>query len=145
MPDFELPGFLGPVGDLATSQNFGYWLNLGINILLSTIVGGLVMVVILEILSRSWSESIRIANVFLLVLFVNIINTFILGFLIPYVAFIPFSYILVPLLIWIGLIKLFFKEMSFMHAVVVGIVGFAISTVLMPSIVGMLSQFIPNF
>ncbi len=145
MPDFELPGFLGPISDFAMSQDFGYWLNLGIDVLLSTIVGGLVMVVILEIVSKKWGEPVRVANIFLLVLLVKVINIFVLGFLISYVAFIPFSYILIPLLIWIGLVKLFFSEMSAMHAVIVGVVGFAISIILIPSLVGIVVQFIPSF
>lgn len=145
MPDFELPSFLGPISDFAMSQNFSYWLNLGIDVLLSTIVGGLVMVVILEAVSRGWGEPVRAANAFLLVLLVKIINIFVLGFLISYVAFIPFSYILIPLLIWIGLVKLFFSEMSALHAVIVGVVGFAVSIILIPSLVGIVAQFIPSF
>jgi len=145
MADFELPGFFGPVSDFAMSQNFGYWLNLGIDILLSTIVGGLVMLVILEIVSKKWGEPVRAVNIFLLVLLVKIINIFVLGFLISYIAFIPFSYILIPLLIWIGLVKLFFSEMSALHAVIIGIVGFVISIILIPSLVGIVAQYIPSF
>ena len=145
MADFELPSFLGPISDFAMSQNFGYWLNIGIDILLSTIVGGLVMIVILEIVSKKWGEPVRVVNIFLLVLMVKVINIFVLGFLISYIAFIPFSYIIIPLLIWIGLVKLFFSEMSALHAVMIGIVGFVISIILIPSLVGIAVQYIPSF
>jgi hypothetical protein len=63
----------------------------------------------------------------------------------PYISFIPFLGMILPALIWIVLIKLFFKEMKFSHALMVGIIGYVLSMFLIPVLVGMASGFVPSF
>ena len=147
MADFEIPGLLGPIVDFANSQSFGGWINIGIDILVSTIVGGIVLLIVAEIVSKAGGEQIKAANAFPVVLLIKMINTFVIFMLLSYLSFIPYSFIIVPLLIWIGLVKAFFSGLSALHAVAVGAVGFAVSIILVPSLVGMVisAGIIPNF
>ncbi len=132
--------------ELASSQAYDYWITLGINLVLSTIVGGILLAIVLEVFSRKFNEPVSAGNAFLAVLVVNIINLVgVMGLLIPFTSAIPLSTIIVPLLVWIGVIKLFFGELSFMHAAVIGIVFFAVTLFAVPALVGMLGGFIPSF
>ena len=85
-------------------------------------------------------------NAFLVVLIINLINMLgVLGIVIRFISFIPFLPVILPVLIWIALIKMFFKDMSFAHAVIVGVIGWVLSIFLIPYLVGMASGFIPSF
>ena len=126
--------------DFAASQN---WVALGINLILSTIVGGIVIIILLAIAGRAFKESPKLPNAFLMVLLINIINLFgILAFLSPYV---PSAGLILPVLIWIVFTKLFFSEMKLWHAILVGIAGYGLSIFLIPMLVSSFSAFIPAF
>jgi hypothetical protein len=119
---------------------------LAINVIVSTIIGGIVLLVLVEIVGKKFSEEVHPANAFLVVLIINLINILgVLGFITPYISFIPFLPVILPVLIWIILIKVFFKEMSILHAVIVGVVGWLLSIFLIPYLVGIASGFIPSF
>ena len=121
-------------------------ITLAINIIVSTIIGGIVILILVEIIGKKFSENVHPVNAFLVVLIINLINFLgVLGFITPYISFIPFLPVILPVLIWIILIKLFFKEMSIIHAVIVGVVGWLLSIFLIPYLVGMASGFIPSF
>ncbi len=121
-------------------------ITLAINVIVSTIIGGIVLLVLVEIVGKKFSEEVRPANAFLVVLIINIINLpLVMAFIGPMIAFIPFVPVILPVLIWIVMIKLFFKEMSFLHAIIVGVVGWGLSIVLVPLLVGVASGFIPSF
>jgi hypothetical protein len=125
---------------LATSQN---WLNLGVTLVISTIVGGIIVAIILAIASKSWGTPIKIQNSFLLVLVINAINFFgILAFVTPYLGGMA---LILPVLIWILLTKAFFSEMRWLHALIIGIIGFAVSILVIPMIVGWVAGFMPSF
>lgn len=142
--DFGLGGILGSFAGVATSQSAMGWLGMGINIILSTIVGGIVLLVVMEILSKGWGESIHIGKVFGFLLIINLINTFgVLGILYPFVSFIPMVYLILPLVLWIVLMKLFFSEMSFMHAAITGVIGFVLSILAMPYLIGIIRPMLP--
>src|SRR3989338_4420646 len=99
--------------DIATSRD---WMLLGINLLVSTLVGGIVIIVLLSILSRVWKEQLKVSNAFLMVFLINIINIFGITAL---VSFLPgIILLLVPLLIWIGFTKVFFPELSLIHTAI---------------------------
>lgn len=139
---FDLEAIYG----LATSQAYTYWIGLAINLILATIIGGIVLIVILEIFSKKFKEPVRPGNAFLAVLVVNLItNLGIMGFLLPYIAPVPYLLMILPLLIWILLIKAFFGELSILHAVAVGIIFYLISFFALPLLTGVVMGFIPSF
>ena len=126
--------------------NFTNPITLAINLILSTVIGGIVLLVIVEIFGKKFKEKIHPANAFLVVLIINIINLIgVTAFIMPMLSSIPFLAVILPVIIWIVLIKLFFKEMKFTHAILVGIVGYALSIFLIPILVGMASGFVPSF
>ncbi|MCK4531579.1 MAG: hypothetical protein KAT94_01820 [Candidatus Aenigmarchaeota archaeon] len=121
-------------------------ITLAINVIVSTIIGGIVLLILVEIIGKKFSEEVHPANAFLVVLIINLVNLLgVLGFIVPYISFIPFLPVILPVLIWITLIKLFFKEMGITHAILVGVVGWLLSIFLIPYLVGMASGFIPSF
>ncbi|UCC91449.1 MAG: hypothetical protein JSV39_04020 [Candidatus Aenigmatarchaeota archaeon] len=121
-------------------------ITLAINVIVSTIIGGIVLLVLVEIVGKKFSEEVHPANAFLVVLIINIINLpIVMAFIGPMISFIPFLPVVLPILIWIVMIKLFFKEMSFLHAIIVGGIGWGLSIVLVPLLVGVASGFIPSF
>ena len=133
---------------LVTSMgnNFANPIMLAINLILSTIIGGVVLLVLVEVFGKKFKEKVHPANAFLVVLIINIVNLLgIMALISPFISFIPMVTWIAPALIWIILIKLFFKEMKFTHAILVGIVGFVLSIFLIPSLIGMASSFVPAF
>jgi hypothetical protein len=72
----------------------------------------------------------------LVVFLANLINMVgIVGLLTPFIAGIPFIGIILPLLIWVVLLKLFFEDMSFLHALVIGAVFFALTIIAIPYLI----------
>ena len=135
---------LNAIYGVASSQSYSYWIGLGINLILSTIIGGIVLIIVLELFSKKFNEPIKPVNAFLVVLLVNIINMFgIMGLLLPYIAAIPYVGIILPVLIWIVFIKAFFGEMSFPHAVIIGVIFYVITLYVLPYLTGIVSAFIP--
>lgn len=127
-------------------NNFANPIMLAINLILSTIIGGVVLLILVEVFGKKFKEKVHPANAFLVVLIINIINLVgVTALIMPYISFVPFLGVILPALIWIILIKLFFKEMKFTHAVLVGIIGFALSMLLIPYLVKMASGFVPAF
>lgn len=121
-------------------------ITLAINIIVSTIIGGIVLLILVEIIGKKFSEEVHPVNAFLVVLIINLINILgVLGLITPYISFIPFLPVILPVLVWIILIKLFFSEMSILHAIIVGVVGWLLSIFLIPYLVGIASGFMPSF
>ena len=119
------------------------WLSLGINLILSTLIGGIVIVILLAILARVWGENVKVPNAFLMVLLINLVNLFgVLAFISPSV---PAAGLVIPLLVWIGLTKAFFSDLSWKHALVTGAVGYVVSIFLIPNLVGLASGYLPRF
>jgi hypothetical protein len=128
----------------ATSQSAGSWLALGINTILSTIVGGIVLIVLVEVFSHKFGESIKPQNAFLVVLIANVITNFgILGLLSGFLASVSFLIIILPLVVWFALIKVFFHEMNILHAFLVAVIFFALSMLLVPYLTSFIAGFIP--
>ncbi len=137
MADFGLESIYG----LASSQGITGWMSLGINLIVSTIVGGVVILILLEAISKAWGERVKPVNAFLLVLVINLVNLLgIMAFVAPYV---PYAGYVLPIIVWIVLVKVFFGEMGMKHAVITGIVGYIISILLIPSLVAMVSGYLP--
>jgi len=118
------------------------WVNIGVNLIVSTLVGGLVLLVILQILSRAWGESVSTSNTFLVVLLINLINLVgILGFVSLALPGAPM--LIIPILVWIILIKAFFRSMGWLHAIAVGIIGWLVSTMIVPGLVSVVMGLVP--
>ncbi len=117
---------------------------LAINIILSTIIGGIVLLIIVEIIGKHYSENVKALNAFIVVLVINIINLpIIFGLISSFLAFVPFLGVILPVLIWIILVKMFFKEMSFLHAIIVGVIGWVVTMFIVPYLIGMVMGFLP--
>ena len=125
---------------LATSQN---WIALGINLLLTTVIGGIVIVILLSILGRVWRQQVKIQNAFIMVFVITAINYFgVLALLAGYAG--GFS-LIIPLIIWILLSKAFFSQLAWKQTLIVGVVGYALSIFLIPTLLGAASSYIPVF
>jgi hypothetical protein len=128
---------------LALTNSAGGWLTVGINIILSTIIGGLILLLLVEILGKEWGESVHPVNAFFVVLVINIVNIIgIIGFL---SAIVPVGSLIIPFLVWVILIKVFFSDMPWKHAAIAGILGYLLSIFLVPYIIGFVSGFLPSF
>jgi hypothetical protein len=117
-----------------------------VNIILSTVIMGIILLIIVEIIGKQFSEEVNPIHAFLVALVINIINIpIIFGLISSFVSFIPFLPIILPLIIWIIVVKLFFRDMEMLHAVIVGVIGFVLSIFLIPYLVDMVGGFIPSF
>ena len=140
-----LPAGLEAVFNLATGQGFGTWINMGINLIASTIVGGIVLIAILATVGKAWHENVPMARSFFVVLVINLITQFgIVGLLTGFLPGIAMASIIINLLLWIGLIKLFFGQMKISHAAIVGIVGYIVNLIVVPVILGMVLGLLPS-
>jgi len=144
----EFPSnFLDPqsVFNFANTQSAGSWLALGINTILSTIIGGIALIVLVEVFSHKFGESIKPQNAFLVVLIANVVTNFgILGLLGSFLSGIPYLIILLPLIVWFLLIKIFFSEMNIFHAFLVAVIFFMLSMLVIPYLTSIVAGFIPT-
>ncbi|MBI4021103.1 MAG: hypothetical protein HY369_02580 [Candidatus Aenigmarchaeota archaeon] len=130
--------FPNDVLSIATSQN---WIAVGLHLFLSTIIGGIVLIVLLGIASRAWGESVKVENAFLMVLIVQVITVFgILGFVAPYL---PIGGPVLTFLVWLGFTKAFFSQLKWIHALVIGVIGFALTFFVVPTLTSIALGFIP--
>jgi hypothetical protein len=142
----DLPNIFDPMSfySTATSQSANYWLSLGINTILSTIIGGIVLIILVEIFSHKFGESIKPQNAFLAVLIANVVNNFgILGLAGSFLSAIPYLVLILPFLVWFVLIKLFFSQMKMLHVLLVAVIFFGLSVMLIPYLTAIVSGFIP--
>ena len=136
---FNLDG----VYSFATSQGYLYWINLGISIILTTLIGGIVLILLSKVLGK-WTGSLtNYGHTFLVVFLVNIINFFgILGLLLGFVYMIPFIGLMIPVLVWIALLKVFFNDLTFKGVIILGILMYILSFALVPLLVSTAGSFI---
>ncbi len=133
--------------EILAGLSLGNPIALLVNLIVSTIVGGIVFLVVVQVFAKAFSEEASIGRAFLVVLVINIINMLgILGFVTPYLMAIPFAgyvMLILPLLIWIGLVKAFFSDMETLHAVVIGVVGYVLSIIVFPWVTGLVMGYLP--
>jgi len=119
------------------------WVGIGVSFLLNVLVGGIVLVVILELLGHHWGEHINPINAFFAVFISSLIAMFggvvVSGFLgsLGY-----YGYLLFSLLVWFALIKVFFRDLATKHAVLAALVVFVANMLVVPMVVGAVSGFI---
>ncbi len=124
--------------------NFSDPIGMAVNLILSTIVMGIVIIILTKTIARDEDEKIAPTHAFMLALLINIINMPIFsGLLYGFVSFIPFVGIVLPLIIWIIGTKLFFSDIHILHAMIIGVIGFVLSLLVIPTIVSILAGFIP--
>jgi len=141
---FNIPFDLNSIYAFATSNTFSFWISIAVNLILSTLIGGVLLVIIVEVFGHEFGEDVSSANAFLVVLAANIINlVVIMGFLLPYIASIPFAGIFLPLAVWLFFIKMFFGELSMTHAVIVAVVFYLISIYAVPNMVSYVKDLLP--
>lgn len=141
-----MPAGLDAIFGLATGSGFGTWINMGITLIASTIVGGIVLILILETFGKAWHEKVPVARAFLVVLVINLITQLgIVGLISGFVPGGGMALHIVNLLIWIGLIKVFFSAMRISHAAVVGIVSYIVSMIVVPILMSYVLGLFPAF
>jgi hypothetical protein len=138
MADFiNIPFDLGSVAAMASADAMGFWVSIIINLVISTIVGGIVLIIVLGVFNRIYGEMLDYKKAFLVVLIANLINFIgIAGMLSSVLGGIPLIGIILPVLIWVVLLKMFFEDMSFLHTLIVGAVFFAITLLAIPYLIG---------
>ena len=105
------------------------------------------ILIIVEIFAKKFSEEVNPMHAFLLAFIVSMINMFgLIPLLGGFVSALPFAGILVmvlPVLVWFVLVKLFFGDLELLHVLVISVVCYLLSIYLIPMLVSMLSGFIP--
>ena len=127
--------------------NFSNPVGLVINLILSTIVGGIVILIVAELFAKKFSEEIKAVNAFLLVLVASLIQLLgivpLLGQFLIMVPMVGLLLVALPVIVWIVLVKVFFRKMRILHAVLLGVVCYFLTLYVIPVLVGMVSGFIP--
>lgn len=132
------------ITSLLGSFSFDAPINLAVNVILSTIVMGIVIIVLTKIIARDVDEEVEMTHAFGLALLINIINMPILSaLLLGFMSLVPFGSIIIPLLVWIIATKLFFMHIHIAHAAIIGVIGFVLSLLVIPLIVNAIIGFIP--
>lgn len=127
---------------IMSSLNLSNPITLGLNIILSTLIGGIVFLIVVKLISKSFHENAKSWHAFVVVFVINLINMFGLINLVPVISAAPAF--VIQVIIWIVLSKLAFMDLSFKHAIVVGIVGFIVSMLILPYLVGIASYYLPR-
>ncbi len=127
--------------------NFSNPVGLAINLILSTIVGGIVILVVVELFAKKFSEEIKAVNAFLLVFVASLVQLLgivpLLGELLTMLPMVGLLVVVLPIIVWIVLVKLFFRHLHMLHAALIGIVCYFLTLYVIPILVGMVSGFIP--
>ena len=127
--------------------SFANPMGLVINLILSTIVGGIVILVIIMLFAKKFGEQVSPLNAFILSFIVSLINLFgvvgILGSLLMMIPFGGLITMLLPILVWIVLVKIFFKEISLLHVLIISVICYFVSIYLIPMLVVTAAGFIP--
>ncbi len=141
MADFiNIPFDLNSVAQLAAENAASFWINIVISLIISTVVGGVLLIVVLGLFNRVYGEMLDYKRAFLVVLIINVINYVgVVGLLSGVLGPIPLIGIILPVLIWIIMLKVFFEDMSFLHAIIVGAVFYVITLVAIPYLVSMIT------
>jgi hypothetical protein len=129
------------------SLSFADPMELVTNLILSTVVGGIVILIIVMLFAKKFAEEASPLNAFILAFVVSLINIFgvvaILGGLLAMLPLGGIIVMLLPVLVWIVLVKLFFKEMSLLHVLIISVVCYLLSIYLIPMLIRMVAGFMP--
>lgn len=113
------------------------WIGVGVGLLVNILVGGIVLIIILELFGRHWGEHVTPVNAFFVVLIATLVNMFgVTGVL---AAMIPLGFwgsLVISFVVWFVLIKAFFSDLEIKHAAIVAVVVIAVNMLLLPTILG---------
>ncbi len=117
------------------------------NLIVSTIVSGIVILVIVMLFAKKFAESVSPMNAFILAFVVTLINLFgVVGILGSFLITLPMGNLIVlllPVIVWIALVKLFFREMSFLHVVMISVVCYLLGVYVIPMLVWAVIALLP--
>ena len=126
-----------------------YWLNLAIGMLVSTIVSGIILVIVIQVMKRKWSMDVKIINTFTMVLVASIIFYLgLIGFISPLIVAMPMASVVIyalPVLVWVLLAFMFFRQMPFLAMVIFAVLGYVITTFVSPQLVVYVLAYAPHF
>jgi hypothetical protein len=118
--------------------NFGDPIGLLFNLIISTVAGGLIFMAVVKILEVKLGDNVGLMRPFLVVFVINIINMLgIIGIIMPFLDALPYVKLIIivlPALIWIMLTKVLIPDMNITHALLIGIIGYALSIFFFPII-----------
>ncbi|MFH1294664.1 MAG: hypothetical protein ABIH90_01845 [Candidatus Aenigmatarchaeota archaeon] len=119
------------------------WLGVGVNFLINILVGGIILVAILEIFGHHWGEHINPVNAFFAVFIATLINMFgITGILSSLLPLGYYGAVVLSVVVWFVLIKAFFSDLEIKHAGIVSIVVVVANMLILPSIMGFVLGFL---
>jgi len=123
------------LNDLAMSSGMDYWLTQGINIILSTIVGGILLILVMAIFNKKYGGQTQPGKIFFVVLIINTLTFFgVFGILLSILIGVPLAGFLIPIIIWAIVLTLAFPDMHFIHNVVIAIIFVLLTITLVPFI-----------
>lgn len=135
-------GLLGTI-----TSSVGSWTGLLINLIISTLVGGLVFFIVVKLIASKLGDNVGLSRVFLAVFVINLISLPIIwGLTISAIAVIPFVGIIFPLLpflIWLLVVKVSFGDMAWSHVFIVTIIGYVLSIYVVPTLVWSIRGLLP--
>jgi len=136
-----------PLDSLFSNINFSNPIGLGVSIILDTVISGIMILIIVEIFAKKYKEGVKPSHAFIVSLVITIIN--ILG-IVPLLGgmltTLPFAAILVmvlPIIVWIVVVKLSFKELKISHVAIISVVCYLLSIYVIPMVMGMVAGMIP--
>jgi len=133
---------LGGLIDPATILNFAGmndaagWIGIGVSFFLNLLVGGIILVVILELLGHHWNEHVNPVNAFFAVFISSLITMLGGGVIAGMLGGLGvYGYYLFSLAVWFVLIKVFFRELATKHAAMAAGAVFVANIIVLPQIV----------
>ena len=118
-----------------------------VNLVISTLVGGVVFLIVAKLIASKLGDAISIPKVFLAVFIINLISLpLIWGLTVQGIAAIPFAgfiFPFLPFLIWLLVVKLVFREMSISHALLIAVIGYILSIYVVPTLVWSIRGVLP--
>ncbi len=137
-----------PADLLSTAlSNINSWASLIITLLVSTLVGGIVFLIVIKLVAKKLHDNISVPKAFLAILAINIINLPIVwGTTIQAVASVPFALTVLPFLpflIWLIVLKGVFGNVRLSHVFLIALIGYILSIFVIPYLVFFARNFIP--
>lgn len=117
------------------------------SLLVSTIAGGIVFLIVVELIAKKLHDKIGVFRVFLSVFIINIITLPIIwGLSVQTIASIPFASLIIPFLpflVWLVVIETLFKDMQFSHSFILSIIGYVLSIFVIPTVMIIVRSLLP--
>jgi len=140
MAGFNIIPDLTEFNNLANLQGAEYWLSLGINLIIATIVGGIVLILVMVIYNKRYGGATQPGKIFFVVLIINFLTFFgLLGAVLPVIAMVPFGGLILPWIIWVIVLTLAFPDTHFLHNIILGLIFVLLTVTLVSSIVSLIT------